>query len=298
MDPVTASLCKDHYDRAVSRLERVLKEEFGSSYTTMMSCIVDLGAERRMLTPVIWHNAILRRVSQRLPGLVARSPNSRFNSTQALKRFCRQKFKENPSLNKPPKNSASKSEFVQWAIANGVDISQFRTRAYTRRSGHDGSNEWSGESDEEDEEMEADDEETAAAQLTAAAAVDRSKSPAPAPLLKQTSPTPSLIAHPTPMMPSNHANLANLPGGASLPPVSSFGTFHPAQYSPLLFMHPGLGMLTPSGQHFSIPFVQQPLPQAPQIPTTSQQSNDIKPQSESAQPVSPPSSSSSTTASL
>jgi hypothetical protein len=101
----------------VGRLERVLKEEFGSSYTTMMSCIVDLGAERRLLTPVIWHNAILRRVSQRLPGLVARSPNSRFNSTQALKRFCRQKYKEHPSLNKPPKNSGPPRNFPHFSFA-------------------------------------------------------------------------------------------------------------------------------------------------------------------------------------
>eukprot|EP01122_Echinamoeba_exundans_P009563 TRINITY_DN3413_c0_g1_i1.p1 TRINITY_DN3413_c0_g1~~TRINITY_DN3413_c0_g1_i1.p1 ORF type:complete len:301 (+),score=70.91 TRINITY_DN3413_c0_g1_i1:88-990(+) len=252
LDPVTASLCRDHYDRAVGRLERVLKEEFGSSYTTMMSCIVDLGAERRLLTPVIWHNAILRRVSQRLPGLVARSPNSRFNSTQALKRFCRQKYKENPSLNKPPKNSASKMQFVQWAIANGVDISQFRTRAYTRRSAGDGSGEWSMDSDEEEEEMEEDDEETAAAQLTAAAGVERAKSPAPA--SKPASPSSSTSG---PIVPAASAAAS---AAAALPPVSSFGSFHPAQYSPLLFMHPGLGMLTPSGQHFSIPFVPQMAP--------------------------------------
>lgn len=120
--------------------------------------------------------------------------------------------------------------------------------------------------------MEEDAEETAAAQLTAAAAVERSKSPAPG--TKSLSATPSTMtpsASPPPMLPTNAA-LAT--AAATLPPVSSFGTFHPAQYSPLLFMHPGLGMLTPSGQHFSIPFVPPHMPQPTPMHLAAQKPKD------------------------
>jgi hypothetical protein len=124
--------------------------------------------------------------------------------------------------------------------------------------------------------MEEDDEETAAAQLTAAAGADRSKSPAP--MSKPASPSsgPSAVASTAP---------ATASSAAALPPVSSFGSFHPAQYSPLLFMHPGLGMLTPSGQHFSIPFV----PQMPPVHMPTQSlSKDVQaaPASSAAAPAS------------
>jgi hypothetical protein len=56
-------------------------------------------------------------------------------SSLGLKRYCRQKYKENPwLLTKPPKNSCSKQEFIEWAQQNGIELSQFKTRGYRRRT--------------------------------------------------------------------------------------------------------------------------------------------------------------------
>lgn len=112
LDPSTTKMCEHHYHLALAKLDRVLKEDFGGNFTEFMSTLVDFGADRKLVTPVGWNNCVLRRVAQRLPGLVAKSPGSRFNSTQALKRFCRQKYKESTTaLPKPPKNSGTPPRF-------------------------------------------------------------------------------------------------------------------------------------------------------------------------------------------
>jgi beta-galactosidase GanA len=108
-----------------------------------------MGLERNLLSPYNLQSIVSKRLNARLPFMLVKAPGTapgaapsgaagRFNSTQALKRFCREQYKEvsqrNPNaVSKPPKNSASKAEFVTWATQNNIDISHFRTRAYRRR---------------------------------------------------------------------------------------------------------------------------------------------------------------------
>lgn len=57
----------------------------------------------------------------------------KWNSTQMLKNFCREVWRNNQYLEAPPYNACPKAAFVQWAKMNGVDISRFETRPYKRR---------------------------------------------------------------------------------------------------------------------------------------------------------------------
>jgi len=78
------------------------------------------------------------------------SSRSRFNTTQALKRFCREKYKEDPSskTGKPPKNSSPKASFVAWAKKNKIDLSGYKTRPYAGQQLIDSDNEDSGSESE------------------------------------------------------------------------------------------------------------------------------------------------------
>jgi hypothetical protein len=139
--------CEFHYHLSQKRIEEVLADDFNGNIVEMVTAIVEMGLERNLLSPYNLQSIVSKRLNARLPFMVVKSTGTantaasgggRFNSTQALKRFCREQYKEasqrNPtSVAKPPKNSASKAEFVTWATQNNIDISHFRTRAYRRR---------------------------------------------------------------------------------------------------------------------------------------------------------------------
>eukprot|EP01129_Flabellula_baltica_P002117 TRINITY_DN11968_c0_g1_i1.p1 TRINITY_DN11968_c0_g1~~TRINITY_DN11968_c0_g1_i1.p1 ORF type:complete len:287 (+),score=61.13 TRINITY_DN11968_c0_g1_i1:63-923(+) len=49
-----------------------------------------------------------------------------YNVTQAFKKFCRKKYSENKQwMRPPPKNAATKREFVRWAEDHGVSMKEF-----------------------------------------------------------------------------------------------------------------------------------------------------------------------------
>jgi len=128
------SLCPAHLKDVNQKLGELLAF-FGGKFTSMVATIIKLGAEHKSLSPHELNEILTTKLNWAMPALLKAPSKSRFNSTQALKRFCREKFKEDPSskTSKPPKNSQPKSEFVAWARSNNIDISQFKTRAYKKK---------------------------------------------------------------------------------------------------------------------------------------------------------------------
>lgn len=106
--------------------------DYKGDYAKLLHTFIELGTQRNMIS----RDQVMSIVSSRFH-IQSRedSRHSRFNSTQALKGYCRKKYKQNPSVySKPPKNSLPKEEFVEWAKKNNIDISHFRTRTYNKRS--------------------------------------------------------------------------------------------------------------------------------------------------------------------
>lgn len=100
---------------------------YNGNFVSLFNSILDIGTERHI---VDLHSlqTYLNVKFEYKP-----FPVSRFNTTQALKKYCRDIYRGSSNLTKPPKNKASKASFVKWAKINGVDISNFRTRSYKRR---------------------------------------------------------------------------------------------------------------------------------------------------------------------
>lgn len=106
---------------------------YNSDFTALLSAFVDVGVKKNHSS----YEEIKELIAKRLNITFCTQPTStsKVNITQALKRFCRDKFKENPTkYGKPPKNSSSKQDFVLWANKNNIDLTHFKTRTYTKRT--------------------------------------------------------------------------------------------------------------------------------------------------------------------
>lgn len=104
-----------------------LLDDYNKDFTSLLYTLIDIGSEKGLIDNYS--------VQSMFNNEDEANKISKFNTTQALKRFCRRKYKEDPyRLTKPPKNSDSKSAFVIWAKQNNIDISHFRTRSYQKRS--------------------------------------------------------------------------------------------------------------------------------------------------------------------
>ena len=105
------------------------------NYITYLEDVIQLGADNQWLTPLELNEIVLKQI---LWGPHAKFPafGSRRNTTQLLKKYCREMHKKDPkSRTKPPNNSLPKSEFVQWAMKNHVnlDLERFHTRPYRKK---------------------------------------------------------------------------------------------------------------------------------------------------------------------
>jgi hypothetical protein len=128
-------LC-DAHSKVIYKKFSDLLTAFEGDFEEMVVTLLHLGSKFNKISPNDLGEILVDRLNWTLPNLSRESKSARFNSTQALKRYCREKYKENPSKmkNKPPKNSCSKNEFMNWAISNKIDLSAFKTRAYRKRN--------------------------------------------------------------------------------------------------------------------------------------------------------------------
>lgn len=103
-----------------------LLDDYNKDFTSLLYTLLDIGSEKGLVDQFSIQSMFNNDEETKI---------SKFNTTQALKRYCRRKYKENPyQLTKPPKNSDSKSAFVLWAKQNNIDISHFKTRSYQKRN--------------------------------------------------------------------------------------------------------------------------------------------------------------------
>lgn len=114
----------------VDKIDQLL-EHYNFDFATLLETFIDFGTDRHLISK----EEIISLLENRFQLEPGDSRMSRFNSTQALKQYCREKYKKNEGMfTRPPKNSHSKEEFVLWAKQNGIDISHFRTRSYNKRN--------------------------------------------------------------------------------------------------------------------------------------------------------------------
>jgi hypothetical protein len=155
-------LC-DAHSKAMYKKFSDLLTAFEGDFEEMVVTLLHLGSKFNKLSPNDLGEILVDRLNWTLPSISRDSKSSRFNSTQALKRYCREKYKENPSKmkSKPPKNSCSKNEFMNWAINNKIDLSAFKTRAYRKRNvNNDQEDSTSGDKEQSDSiEIESDESE-------------------------------------------------------------------------------------------------------------------------------------------
>eukprot|EP01129_Flabellula_baltica_P017766 TRINITY_DN997_c0_g2_i1.p1 TRINITY_DN997_c0_g2~~TRINITY_DN997_c0_g2_i1.p1 ORF type:complete len:305 (-),score=75.48 TRINITY_DN997_c0_g2_i1:55-933(-) len=126
-------LCEEHQGVVNEKLNSLMElcgGEFGSLIEIMLSVGV---RENYMETSDLC--VLIKKINQQWK--IGSKSAATFNTTQALKQYCRQKYQENQDAltRKPPRNSASKAEFVSWAEENGIDLSSFRTRKYRKKKG-------------------------------------------------------------------------------------------------------------------------------------------------------------------
>eukprot|EP01129_Flabellula_baltica_P017765 TRINITY_DN997_c0_g1_i2.p1 TRINITY_DN997_c0_g1~~TRINITY_DN997_c0_g1_i2.p1 ORF type:complete len:276 (-),score=65.86 TRINITY_DN997_c0_g1_i2:113-940(-) len=124
-------LCEEHQgvvNEKLSSLMELCGGEFGSLIEIMLSVGV---RENYMETSDLC--VLIKKINQQWK--IGSKSAATFNTTQALKQYCRQKYQENQDslTRKPPRNSASKAEFVAWAEENNIDLSSFRTRKYRKK---------------------------------------------------------------------------------------------------------------------------------------------------------------------
>lgn len=125
-------LCDRHLSKVMSLFEEIL-EDHGGNFAYMLSSLLEIGAERKAVNAKSLQAYLNSKFSNDITFNI-RTSFSRFNTTQALKKYCRDTYKRNEKhLTKPPKNSSSKASFVRWAKENRIDISCFQTRSYRRR---------------------------------------------------------------------------------------------------------------------------------------------------------------------
>lgn len=129
-------LCSKHLQEVKETVAGLL-ELFEGNFEEMIATMIALRSSYHHVNPTVLNNLLSKKMKWILP-LLTRQPTKtggRFNTTQALKRFCREKYKENPKLfqTKPPKNSKSKIVFVAWAKENNLDLSCFKTRPYKKK---------------------------------------------------------------------------------------------------------------------------------------------------------------------
>mmetsp|Transcript_473 Transcript_473/g.552 ORF Transcript_473/g.552 Transcript_473/m.552 type:complete len:311 (+) Transcript_473:52-984(+) len=125
------SLCKTHQRMFQGQYVSLL-DLFKGNFSAMAATILSLGTTKQLNTPLVT-GQLTKKLNWTEDGGKSRT---RYNSTQALKAFCRACFKKSPTSfsRKPPKNSASKQDFTDWADQHKVDISDFKTRTYNKRS--------------------------------------------------------------------------------------------------------------------------------------------------------------------
>jgi len=124
-------LCDFHAKHVHTKLKALL-EAFDGDWCEMIATLLKIAIFNvQTITPELLNEILNTRLKWDISGI---TKPTRFNSTQNLKRYCRQKYKENPEkFSKPPKNSCSKQEFIAWAESNGIELSHFKTRAYRKR---------------------------------------------------------------------------------------------------------------------------------------------------------------------
>jgi len=122
-------LCPFHKRLFQKKLQELL-HLFDEKYDNFLASVITMGENKNQINPVVMNDILTKKLRWQLPLII--QPKPRFNTTQALKRFCREKYNDDPSSksSKPPKNSASKAAFVLWARQNKLDIAGFKTRAY------------------------------------------------------------------------------------------------------------------------------------------------------------------------
>jgi len=134
------SLCSLHTTHLSQTVSHLL-DLFGGQFEELISSIVTLHSSTSPINPSLLNRLLHEKMNLTLPILspLSQPPSrssARFNTTQALKRYCRQVYKANPShfAERPPKNAKSKNSFVKWAARNDVDLSHFKTRPYHKKN--------------------------------------------------------------------------------------------------------------------------------------------------------------------
>jgi len=127
------SLCAEHSCKLNEKLSSLL-DLCGGEFGDMIEMMLSVGMKENYCE-ISDLCVLIKKINHQWK--IGSKSVSTFNTTQALKQFCRQKYQENHDemTRKPPKNSASKNEFVIWAEENRIDLSSFRTRKYKKKGG-------------------------------------------------------------------------------------------------------------------------------------------------------------------
>eukprot|EP01129_Flabellula_baltica_P005526 TRINITY_DN2010_c0_g3_i1.p1 TRINITY_DN2010_c0_g3~~TRINITY_DN2010_c0_g3_i1.p1 ORF type:complete len:262 (-),score=26.71 TRINITY_DN2010_c0_g3_i1:22-807(-) len=123
-------LCAHHENFVTERLNGMM-EMCGGEFQFLIEILLSIGVNEKYIDTSDL-GVLIQKINRNWKST---KTSTTLNTTQELKRYCRQKYYENPEkfTRKPPKNSACKADFVSWAGENTVDLSNFRTRKYRKR---------------------------------------------------------------------------------------------------------------------------------------------------------------------
>jgi len=128
-------LCPKHLQTARQSMNKICETLFNGNFEEMVVTLLVLRNKEEAVNSTVLNNLIQTKMKWAVPLIDKHRTKTggRFNTTQALKRYCRDQFRKNSSLPKPPSNSKSKQAFVKWAISCGINISHFQTRSYKKK---------------------------------------------------------------------------------------------------------------------------------------------------------------------